>query len=114
MAAMNDDELAIPVEMRAYAATTVDQARKAFHDFVTTAERTLATLESRSAEASDEAAGVRRNMLSATEAHVAAAFDLAERMVKAATVAEIVALQQAFLAGRLRPAEADTDGAAGA
>jgi hypothetical protein len=101
MAATNDDELAIPVEMRAYAATTVDQARKAFHDFVTTAERTIATLDSRSAEAAE----VRRNMLGAAEAHVAAAFDLAERMVKAATVEEIVALQQAFLAGRLRAAD---------
>lgn len=98
-----DDELAIPTEMRIYAATTVDQARKAFHDFVVAAERTIAALEAGSVAAKDEAAEARRRMLGSAEEHVAAAFDLAERMVKAGTVDEIVALQAAFIARTMTP-----------
>jgi len=113
------DPLEVPVEMRAYVATTVDQARKAFDDFLNAARRSLDALETGSQAAQAERDSLGRRMLGAAEDHVAASFRLAQRLVEAQTVAEVLALQSAFLEERLaalaaadgRPPAA-TDGAA--
>ena len=97
----NPEPFEVPLEMRAYAATTVDQARKAFADFVATAQRTVAEIGSRSEAAQGEAGDFGRHVLGVAEDHVAAAFALAERLVQARTIEEVTALQSAFLAERM-------------
>jgi hypothetical protein len=101
--------------MRAYAATTVDQARKAFEDFMATARRTVSDLDDRSEAARGEAASINRRFLGAAEEHVAAAFTLAQRLVQAETLDEVMALQSAFLSERMSALGGDgvSNGAAG-
>jgi hypothetical protein len=105
----------VPLEMRAYAATTVDQARKAFEDFMATARRTVSDLDDRSEAARGEAASINRRFLGAAEEHVAAAFALAQRLVQAETLDEVMALQSAFLSERMSALGGDgmSNGAAG-
>ncbi|WP_334176545.1 phasin family protein [Pseudoxanthobacter sp.] len=95
---------AIPAEVRTYAENSVDQARKAFDEFMTIARRTVTSLE-------EPAAGtfaspfvnreMNRQVLSFTEENVAAAFALARELVRAGTVEEVVKLQSDFLTGRM-------------
>jgi len=110
----NPEPFEVPLEMRAYAATTVDQARKAFADFVATAQRTVADIGSRSEAAQDDAGAFGRHVLGVAEDHVAAAFALAERLVQARTIEEVTALQSAFLAERMAVFRAPADAPAAA
>ena len=96
-----DSEIGVPPEMRAYAATTVDQARKAFEAFIDTARRSLGAMEEGAQTAQAEGEALGRRMLGIAEDHVAASFALAQRLVQAETVAEAMALQAAFLDERL-------------
>lgn len=115
MATDSAEPLEVPLEMRAYAATTVDQARKAFEDFLNAARRSLDALEAGRQAAETDGGTLGRRMLGVAEEHVAASFLLAQRLVQAETVEEVLALQSAFLDERLsalgalgsRPAEAD-------
>lgn len=92
----------IPSEVRSYAEASVDQARKAFDQFMTAARHTVTTLDERSAPEKRGGQDVSRQVLTFTDENVAAAFSLALNLVKAATVEEVVKLQSAFLTDRMQ------------
>ena len=91
----------IPPEMRRYAETTVDQARKAFEDFMASAQKTVSTVDAQSKKAKDGAVDFNEQMLSAAEDNIAAAFRLAQRLVQSTSVQEAMELQTKYLQERM-------------
>ncbi|MFM9861034.1 phasin family protein [Pseudoxanthobacter sp. M-2] len=91
----------IPPEMRRYAETTVDQARKAFEDFMASAQKTVSTVDAQSKKAKDGAVDFNEQMLSAAEDNIAAAFRLAQRLVQSTSVQEAMELQAKYLQERM-------------
>lgn len=95
----------IPDEVRTYAERSVEQASKAFDEFMTIARRTVSSLEEPRPSSPFTGTFINREMnrqvLTFTEENVAAAFDLARQLVRAGTVDEVVKLQSAFLTGRM-------------
>lgn len=91
----------IPQEMRRYAETTVDQARKAFEDFVETAQKAVTTADAQSKKVKDGAVDLNERMLSAAEDNIAAAFSLAQRLVQTTSVQEAMELQAKYLQERM-------------
>ena len=98
---MADDESAstqgIPQGMRDMAESSVAQARRAVEQYLDAAHRTLEVAE-RSADAFREGTReTRSKTVDFAEANVRAAFEFAERLVRARDVREIMSLQQEFL-----------------
>lgn len=91
----------IPPEMRRYAETTVDQARKAFEDFMASAQKTVSTVDAQSKKAKDGAVDFNEQVLSAAEDNIAAAFRLAQRLVQSTSVQEAMELQAKYLQERM-------------
>ena len=91
----------IPPEMRRYAETTVDQARKAFEDFMASAQKTVTTVDAQTKKAKDGAVDFNEQVLSAAEDNIAAAFRLAQRLVQSTSVQEAMELQAKYLQERM-------------
>lgn len=91
----------IPQEMRRYAETTVDQARKAFEDFVATAQKAVTTADAQTKKAKDGAVDFNEQVLAAAEDNIAAAFSLAQRLVQSTSVQEAMELQAKYLQERM-------------
>jgi len=87
----------IPDQMRDFAEKSVDQARKAFDDFMNVTHKTIANAEESATAVHTGAADVQRKSLSFAEEHVDAAFKFAQSMVKAKDAEEMMKLQQDFL-----------------
>jgi phasin len=86
---MSNSPFEVPNEMRDFAERSVEQARKAFEGFLTVAQR------------ASGAKSVGAHVLSYTERNVNAAFDLAQKLVKAKDPQEALALQSEYLKSQL-------------
>lgn len=86
----------IPAEMRDFAEKSVEQARKAVDSFLGAARRTVDTLESSANTAQASAKDMTRRTLSYAEQNLSAAFDHAQRLVRAKDIQEAVQLQSDF------------------
>lgn len=87
----------VPTEMREFAEKSVAQARKAFEGFIGAMQQTTGGLD---AGATPALGGVKEFATKATsyaEKNVAAAFDLAEKLVHAKDINEIVTLQSDYV-----------------
>jgi phasin len=87
----------IPDQMRDFAEKSVDQARKAFDDFISLTHKTVSNVEGSATVVQSGASDINRKTLSYAEEHVDAAFRFAQQMVRAKDVAEMMALQQDYL-----------------
>jgi phasin len=91
----------IPSEMREFAEKSVDQARKAFDGFMgaaqKAAEQVQGTAETARASATDASAKV----MAQAEANVTAAFDHAQKLVRAKDLSEVMALQTDFVKAQM-------------
>jgi phasin len=94
---MSNLNLEIPAEVREFAEKTVDQARKAFDSFVAAAQKASAQSEAAAETLSSSAREVSTKAIGFAEANVKAAFDLAEKLVKAKDPKEILAIQSEYL-----------------
>jgi phasin len=94
---MQPTRFEIPENMREMAERSVEQARKAFDQFLDATQKAVATAEGSAKTLRDGAADVNRQALAFIEDNVAASFDLAQRLVQARTVEEMTALQQEFV-----------------
>ena len=88
---------AIPENVRDMAETSVAQARKAVHDYMEAAQRTMAVVESSAQAAQAGAREMSSKVIGFAETNVGAAFDLAERLVRAQSPQEFLSLQQEYL-----------------
>lgn len=94
---MTSSPFEVPSELREFAERSVDQARKAFEGFVAVAQRTVGD----AANAPGGAKSVGAHMLTYTEQNVNAAFDLAQKLLRAKDPQEAFALQSEYLKAQL-------------
>lgn len=87
----------VPTELREFAEKSVDQARKAFDGFIGAAHKAVASFENQSAGAQNNATETTRRTLSYAEQNIAAAFDLAEKLVRAKDLREVTQHQSDYL-----------------
>jgi phasin len=87
----------IPAEMRDFAEKSVEQARKAVDSFLSAARRAADTLEGSANTVQSSAKDMTRKTLSYAEQNLSAAFDHAQRLVRARDVQEAVQLQSEFV-----------------
>ena len=90
-------DFAVPPEMRAIAEKSVEQARKAFDGFVTAAEKATAGFEQRAEVARAGAKDVAHKAMSFAEQNVANSFDLAQKLVTAKDINEVVQLHADYV-----------------
>lgn len=92
----------IPEQMRDAADKSVEQARKAFDDFIDATQKAVAKAENSAKTLREGAADVNRQALALAEENVAASFDLAHRLVRARTVEEVALIQQEFVQRQMK------------
>jgi phasin len=90
-------DFAVPPEMRALAEKSVEQARKAFDGFVSAAEQAASSFEERTTAARAGAQDVTQKAISFAEQNVASSFDLAQKLVAAKDVSEVVRLHAEYV-----------------
>ncbi|BCP52448.1 phasin [Kaistia sp. 32K] len=98
----------IPEQMRAFADKSVDQAKKAFDEFMGATAKAVEKSEASAKSVQSSARDVNRQALAFLEANVAASFDFAQQLVRARTVEEIAQIQQAFLKKQAEAAQTQT------
>ncbi len=87
----------IPDQMRQAADKSVEQAKKAFDQFMEATQHAVAKAEGTAKSMREGATEVNRQALAFIEDNLTASFDLAQNLVRARTVEEVAALQQEFL-----------------
>jgi phasin len=87
----------IPPEMRDFAEKSVEQARKAIDGFMSAAQKTAETVEGSANTVQASAKDAARKTFSYTEQNLSAAFDLAQRMVRAKDMQEAMQIQAEFV-----------------
>ena len=91
----------VPEQMREFAEKSVDQARKAFDDFMGATHKAVANVEDSASAVQSNAADVNKKALTYAEEHVNAAFKFAQELVKADNVEDMMKLQQSYLRGQM-------------
>ncbi|MEP0232880.1 phasin [Roseibium sp.] len=99
--ASDNDGFEIPDQMRDFAEKSVDQARKAFDDFMNVTQKAVENVEDSTSVAKSGASDVNRKTLSFAEEHMDAAFKFAQQLVRAKDVEEMMGLQQTYLRGQM-------------
>lgn len=84
-------------QFREMAERNVDQAKKAYEQYVGTTERMLNTLEDAARQAWSGTRDVNLRMLGFADANAKAGFDYAERLVRVRDVKELASLQKEYL-----------------
>jgi len=87
----------IPTEMRDFAEKSVEQARKAIDGFMSAAQKTVDTFEGSANTVQASAKDATRKTFTYAEQNLAAAFDLAQRMVRAKDMQEAMQIQAEFV-----------------
>ncbi len=91
----------IPDQMREFADKSVDQARKAFDDFMGATQKAVSNVEDSASAVQAGAADVNKKALTYAEEHVDAAFQFAQQLVKANDLEEMMKLQQDYLRSQM-------------
>ena len=97
---MTSSPFEVPNELRDFAERSVDQARKAFEGFLAVAKRSAGAIGD-AANAPGAAKSVGAYVLTSTEQNVNAAFDLAQKLVRAKDPQEAFAHQSEYLKAQL-------------
>ena len=97
MATNPNQNYEIPAEMRDFAEKSVEQARKAIDGFMTAAQKTVDTFEGSANTVQASATDATRKTFSYAEQNLSAAFDLAQRMVRAKDMQEAMQIQAEFV-----------------
>jgi len=99
----------VPTEMREFAERSVAQARKAFEGFMGAVQKSATVIE---APAGNPALASAKDMsakaVSFAESNVNAAFDLAEKLVHAKDIQEVMSLQSEYLKSQMANIQAQT------
>jgi phasin len=91
----------IPAEMRDFAERSVEQARKAFDGFITAAQKAVTAFEGSATTVQSNTQDLTHRTLSFAEQNIAAAFDLAQKLVRAKDMQEAMQLQADYLQKQL-------------
>jgi phasin len=102
-AAMDDNKaFEIPKDMRSMAEASFSQARNAFENFLSAAQRTASTFEGQGEAARASAREISNRAVSFAEKNVAASLDYAEKLLKANSVAELMRLHSDYVQAQMR------------
>jgi phasin len=91
----------IPAELRDFAGKSVEQARKAFETFIGAARQGVNSFDNPAFPAAAGAKEMGEKAVAFAENNVKAAFDLAEKLVKAKDIQEIMAHQSDYLKAQM-------------
>jgi phasin len=91
----------VPAEMRDFAEKSVDQAKKAFDGFIGAAQKALDQTAVSTESARANVQEMTRKSMSYAEQNVAAAFDLAQKLVRSKDVTEAMQHQAEFLKSQM-------------
>lgn len=83
----------IPSDMRDMAEKSVDQARRAFDGFMTAAQKAAGQADTTAATVQTNAKSIGSKAMGFAESNVRSAFDLAQKLVRAKDLQEVLALQ---------------------
>ncbi len=97
MATNQNQNYEVPAEMRDFAEKSVEQARKAIDGFMTAAQKTVDTFEGSANTVQASAKDATRKTFTYAEQNLSAAFDLAQRMVRAKDMQEAMQIQAEFV-----------------
>jgi phasin len=97
MATNPNQNYEIPAEMRDFAEKSVEQARKAIDGFMSAAQKTVDTFEGSANTVQAGAKDATRKTFSYAEQNLSAAFDFAQRMVRAKDMQEAMQIQAEFV-----------------
>lgn len=98
----------IPTEMREFAERSVSQARKAFEGFMGAIHKTGGTVDGATSSAQGTAKDVTLKAVTFAEKNVTSAFDLAEKLVHAKDVQEVLQLQAEYVRSQMEAIQAQT------
>jgi phasin len=100
---MNEDgHFTIPKEMRSMAEASVDQARKAFEKFVSTAQQTAGSMEERGASVRAGAKDISAKAMSYAEKNVQASLDYAQSLLHAKDLTDVMRLHGDYVQAQMR------------
>jgi phasin len=92
----------VPADMRKFAEQSVDQARKAFESFVSTAQKAISDMEGRAEAARSGALDVGSRAMSFAERNMAASFEFAQNLVRAKDAEEVLRIQTDYVKRQLQ------------
>jgi phasin len=87
----------VPAEMRDFAEKSVDQARKAFDGFLTAASKALAAAETQANTVQSNSKELAQKAIDYAEHNISAAFELAQKVVRAKDPQEVLQHQAEFV-----------------
>jgi phasin len=96
----------VPAEMRDFAEKSVEQARKAMDGFINAAQKTVDTFEGSANTVQASAKDATRKTFTYAEQNIAAAFDLAQKMVRAKDMQEAMQIQAEFVRSQFEAMQA--------
>jgi len=96
------DHFEIPKEMRSMAEASVEQARKAFEKFLTSAQATAGSMEERSATVRAGAKDLGAKAISYAEKNVQASLDYAQSLLHAKDLPEVMRLHSEYVQAQMR------------
>ena len=98
----------IPPEMREFAGRSVAQARKAFEGFMGAVQKTTGAVDTAAFAPPAGVKDVSQKAVAFAEKNVTSAFDLAEKLVHAKDVQEVIALQTEYLKSQMAAIQEQT------
>jgi phasin len=96
------DRFEIPKEMRSMAEASFDQARKAFENFVASAQQTAGSIEERGATVRAGAKDISSRVISNAEKNVQASLDYAQSLLRAKDLSEVMRLHSEYVQAQMR------------
>jgi phasin len=97
-----NDRFEIPADMRAFAEKSVEQARQAFDGFMSAAQQALSTFEGQAEVARKGARDVSAKAMTFATQNIASSFQLAQQLVRARDVQEVMRLQADYVQRQLQ------------
>jgi phasin len=94
---MKTPQFEVPNEMRDFAAKSVEQTRRAFDGFLGAAHEATQRMEGSSLAMQGSAKAMTTQVMEFAEQNVKAALDLADQLVKAKGLDEVIRIQNAFM-----------------
>ena len=95
--AASTDRFEVPPEMRAFAEKSVEHARQAFDGFISAAQHAVSTFEGQAESTRKGARDVAEKAMTFAQQNIASSFELAEQLVKARDVQEVMRLQTDYI-----------------
>jgi phasin len=92
----------IPVEMRAVAERSVEQAKLAFNNYMQAAQEAVSTFEERVKASQVGAQGMSKKAMNFAERNVISAFEFAQKIVQAKDIQELVRMQTEFVQSQMQ------------